>query len=297
MGELAGGGQCDPVHCPLARPIGQVVSGVVAGQADDPPASVLPAESQPVLPDQQPRCPRIDREVQVEALHRGVQQAGVNRLAMAEHQRGDVPQLPLDAVEELSRHRRVAQVRLDSKRSRPMGRHLLPQLFGRTRLHAPLHARVIRSPVREGHVPTGPGQIQYHGRRDPRRTSRPRDQGKRAPRLSHVLSAPHARLTSHDPHPAGPPFTRHPIFPGPATLTPLETRRPSHHKAASPTPGAGHRRGPGSAAAEDCGCQTADTARPRVIRSRAAQLVTRMTILPKAPRARCSYALIASSKA
>lgn len=35
VGELAGGGQDDSVHGALARPVGEIPDGVVAGQADD----------------------------------------------------------------------------------------------------------------------------------------------------------------------------------------------------------------------------------------------------------------------
>jgi hypothetical protein len=58
----------------------------VAGETDDSPGAVRPAEPSAELADQEPGCAGVDGEVPVEALGGGVEQAGVDGLAMAQHQ-------------------------------------------------------------------------------------------------------------------------------------------------------------------------------------------------------------------
>jgi len=115
VGQLMGGGQRDAVQCALAGTVGQVADGVVAGQADDPSGTGATAEAPGVLADQQPAGARVDGEVPVEALDRGVKQGGVDRLAMAHHQGGNVAQPLFGPVEDLRRSVRPGQVRLDGR--------------------------------------------------------------------------------------------------------------------------------------------------------------------------------------
>ena len=66
-----------------------------------------------VLPDQQPRGARIDREVPVPGFDGGVEDRGVDGLAVRHHQGPDVPELLAHLPEDLLGHLGARQIRLD----------------------------------------------------------------------------------------------------------------------------------------------------------------------------------------
>ena len=80
FGEFMGRCKHQPIEASLGDAVGKVPDGVVAGQRDDRSAGrrQLPCE----LGDQQLSGPHVDRVVAIEALDRGVEDAGVHRLRM-----------------------------------------------------------------------------------------------------------------------------------------------------------------------------------------------------------------------
>jgi hypothetical protein len=108
------------------------------------------AVAPPVFGDEQPRGSRVDSEMPVKALHRGVEDVGVDAFAVTQHEGSNRAKSSLDLIKDTARSRGVFKVRFNTH-----GPSVGPDGLRRViRVAAPRHPIVVGRPVRSRDIPT-----------------------------------------------------------------------------------------------------------------------------------------------
>src|SRR6516162_8676115 len=190
VAELLRGGKDDAIHRAFARAVGHVEVDMVARQTDNAAIAGFALESPTELTNQQPGSPRVNGEVEIEALHRGAENVRIDGLTMREHQRCHGTEGGFGGIEDLCWSRDVGEVGLDRGGLRTPCAQLRVELLDLVRMTTPGHRRIVGAPVVGGDVPATIGKPQRDGGADPPLATRPGHQ-------SDLLACPsvvHTRL-------------------------------------------------------------------------------------------------------